>query len=147
MLTGFSVPKRILYHNPEEFLSGIVEGMKASDIEERSARAIDKLPDWRYSFRLRISPLTGRLTGNVRNIAGEFEIDFLCNRGDSLWPILIDGEISHFKSGWQKLEDEYRTDTINAALKKYGALPVKRVEYWHLATQRQADRYFRELLV
>lgn len=137
--------KRDLYQNPQEILTKEVQGKSASDIEERSARAIDKT-DWNYTFLVRISPLTGQLTERFQNLPGEYEIDFLCTRGNTIWPILIDGEVSHFLASWQKRQDEEREAVINGALKKYGALPVKRVEFWWLADQAKANRYFRELL-
>ena len=138
--------KRNLYENDKEVLTGIVQEKKASDIEERSAKAIDKLLDWEYTFLVRISPLSGRVTETFRNLPGEFEIDFLCQRGAELFPILIDGEVSHFLAQWQKLQDEEREAVINDSLKKYGALPVVRVPFWEVSTQEKADRYFRELL-
>jgi len=141
------IEKRNMYENNGEVLVGFVQDKKASDIEERAARAIDKLLDWNYTFLVRISPLSGRLTETFHNLPGEFEIDFLCQRGAELWPILIDGEVSHFLAEWQKYVDEEREAVINDSLKRYGALPVKRVEYWQLETQEKADRYFRELLV
>ena len=90
------IQKRSMYRNKDEALTGAVQGKKASDIEERSARAIDEIPDWSYTFLVRISPLTGRLTQTFRNLAGEYEIDFMASRGNELLPILIDGEVSHF---------------------------------------------------
>ena len=141
------IEKRNIFDNKDEVLTGAVQDMKASDLEERSARSIDKLSDWSYTFRVRISPLTGKLTRRFRNIAGEYEIDFLCQRGDELFPVLIDGEVSHFLALWQRLQDEEREATINATLKKYGARPVVRVPFWELDTQDRADRYFRELLL
>ena len=132
---------------PDETLTGVVQEKAASDIEERSARAIDKMPDWNYTFRIRISPLTGQLTETFQNIAGEYEIDFLCMRGNEMKPILIDGEVSHFLASWQKVIDEEKETMINTALKKYGAHPVQRVEFWKLAEQERADITFREILL
>lgn len=139
--------KRNLYQNDNEVLTGVVQNKKASDLEERTARALDKIPDWDYTFLVRISPLTGRLTQAFRNLPGEFEIDFLAQRGHGLFPILIDGEVSHFLASWQKLQDEIRETTINEALKIYGARPVQRVPFYELPDQEHADRYFRELLL
>lgn len=139
--------KRNIFRNKEEELTGVVQDKKASDIEERSARAMDKIPDWKYVFLVRISPLTGQLTHAFRNLPGEFEIDFLANRGDEMLPVLIDGEVSHFLATWQKVQDEMREIVINQTLKKYGARPVVRVPYYQLDTQERADRYFRELLI
>src|SRR3990167_3678026 len=140
-------PKRDMYNNDDEVLTKLVQDKKASDLEERSARGIDKLPDWSYVFRIRISPLTGQLTQVFRNIPGEYEIDFLCMRGSEMRPILIDGEVSHFLARWQRAVDIEREIVINRALKPYGAHPVQRIEYWKLSTQQQADRVFREVLL
>lgn len=138
--------KRDIYVLPEENLTHKVQGKRASDIEERSAKAIYKLSDWKFSFRVRISPLTRSITTRILGIAGEYEIDFLCFRGDIVQPILIDGEYSHFKSDAQKLEDERRESVINSVIGRQGAQPVIRVPYYQLNTQERADRYFRELL-
>jgi len=138
--------KRDLYDNPGEVLTGEVQNKRATDIEERAARAIDKT-DWDYRFRVRISPQAGGLTEEWQNLPGEYEIDFLLYRGNTIWPILIDGEVSHFLALWQKVQDEQRESVINAALRKYGATPVKRVEFWWLADQAKANRFFRSLLL
>ena len=141
-----TVYKRNLYRNEGEILTGQVQDKPASDIEERSARAIDKT-DWDYTFRVRIDPRSGGLTERFRNIAGEYEIDFLCHRGSQLLPILVDGEVSHFLASWQKVQDEQREAVINAALESFGAMPVVRVEFWHLSDQASANRLYRELLL
>ena len=133
--------------DPKENLTGAVQNKSASDIEERGARAVDKLSDWSYTFRVRISPLTGQLTERFRNLPGEYEIDLLCSRGKQLVPILIDGEVSHFLASWQKVQDEEREAVINKPLKKYGASPVVRIEFWKLSNQRIADVTMREVLL
>ena len=139
---------RNLYPKREdENLTGEISGKAASDIEERGARAVDKVPDWSYTFRIRISPLTGQLTEHFQNIAGEYEIDLLCQRGNQMKPILIDGEVSHFMASWQKVQDEQREAVINKSLKKYGADPVVRIEFWKLADQKLADITMREVLL
>jgi len=139
--------KRDIYRLPEENLTHVVQNKSASDIEERSAKAIYKLSAWKFSFRVRISPLTQSITRNILGIAGEYEIDFLCYRGDEVQPILVDGEYAHFKADWQKEEDERREATINQVLGRQGANPVIRVPYWQLNSQDRADRYYRELLL
>ena len=139
--------KRSIFRNDDEELTGVVQDKSASDLEERSARSIDKIPDWNYQFRIRISPLTGDLTRYFQNIAGEFEIDFLASRGNELAPIMIDGEVSHFLAQWQKLQDEIREAAINKTLEKYGARKVVRVPFWELDTQDRSDQFFRRLLV
>ena len=141
------IEKRNLFENTDEVLTGVIQEKKASDIEERSARAMDKIPEWNYTFLVRISPLTGQLTQTFRNLPGEYEIDFLAVRGNEMASILIDGEVSHFLAQWQKIQDEEREAVINSVLKKYGARPVARVPYYELDTQSRADRLFRELLL
>jgi hypothetical protein len=140
------IEKRTMYRNKDEQLTGVVQEKKASDIEERSARAMDKIPEWSYTFLIRVSPLTGRLTQTFRNLAGEYEIDFIAQRGNELVPILIDGEVSHFLAQWQKIQDEEREAVINKALSKYGARPAVRVPFYELPDQNRADVYFRRLL-
>lgn len=146
----FNVPKRILFF--DDTLSGQVRGKKASDIEERFARAVDKLPEWGYSFRLRISPLTHRVSGIIQNLPGEVEIDFLLYRGSTLLPIQIQGEIGHFYTAWQSVVDDEKEETINGVMRAYGAQPVllvpeKREDLWRLANQENADQLAREILL
>lgn len=144
------IPKRILFENDEP-LAGTVQGKKASDIEERWARACSKLPDWSYSFRIRINPLSGQLTEVMMNLPGELEIDFLMQRGSTILPILIQGEIGHFYTAWQATTDEMKQAGINNALRAYSAqpaLPVPRTkdELWRLSKQEYADALAREIL-
>ena len=140
--------KRNLFENKGEQLTGSVQGKKASDLEERAARAMDKIPDWEYTFIIRVSPITGSLMSGRRGRGGEhnYEIDFLAQRGTELLPIMIDGEISHFFAQWQKVQDEQKEAIINKMLERYGARPVVRVPFWELDTQDRADVYFRRLL-
>jgi len=142
---------RIVFDNEKEYLTGVVQNKKASDIEERWARAVAKIPDWGYSFRERISPLTHKVTSVMRNLPGELEIDFLMYRGTTILPILLDGEIGHFYTAWQKAVDEGKLSAINQALKSYGAqpalrLPTNKNDLWRLATQDSADALAKEVL-
>lgn len=146
MQTYPSIPPRLIFPNQGEALTHLVQNKKASDLEERSARAIDKLPDWGYSFRIRISPFTHKLSHAFTNLKGELEIDFLARRGRTMIPILVDGEIGHYLADWQKVVDEQKTSEINLYMQAYGAMPAVRVEYWRLANQDMADAYYRELL-
>lgn len=145
------------YPLPAEVLSGKVLGKNASDIEERSARAIAKLGDPFY-FRIRLTPVAGRgdhgkpqivyeLTEKFLNVAGELELDFLVMwHGIKMFPILVDGEISHYKTPAQQVTDEAKTDAINIALLPYGAFPAVRVPFDKLETQASADFFYRSLL-
>ena len=122
----------------DEVLSGMVQGAKSSDIEERFARALtkEKTIDG-YSFRYPvISP---------RHMPGQLEIDFVVQSGGYIYPFQIDGEIAH--KGVGKRQDDARKDIlVNQYMKKFSAFPVKRIEGELLSTQEQADRVVRELI-
>lgn len=139
-------PPRLIFPSEAEALTGIVQNKKASDLEERTARSLDKLPDWSYNFRVRINPITHRLSQAFTNLKGELEIDFLVQRGRKIIPILVDGEISHYMASWQRVVDEQKTAEINLHMRKYGAQEAVRVPYWIVANQDMADAYYRELL-
>lgn len=139
--------------NPEG-LTGKVQGKNASDIEERFARAIAKIPEWQFSFRLRINPLTGRLTEEIKNIKGEVEIDFLLTRGElSIIPVMIQGEYSHFKTPWQDDIDKDKEKVVNEYFERFPqARPVVRIPDYKkgmflLDTQEFADQTARSLLL
>lgn len=127
--------------DPKEELTGYINGEKASDLEERSARALAKL-EIPFDFRSRISPMSG-LTDAHENIMGEVEIDFLCMYYGKIYPINIQGEISHFFASWQRTRDEQKEAKINKALEPYKAHPLILLPYWRLSTQILADQTFR----
>lgn len=144
--------KRIVFDRPDEQLVGSINGLKASDIEERWARGVAKLPEWSYQFRARISPLTHKVTSVMRNLPGELELDFLMAKGTTVLPILIDGEIGHFYSAWQRDVDEKKTIAINQAMTSYKALPAIRVpqrkdELWRLSSQEYTDKLVKDILM
>ena len=148
----FGVPKRIIFDNLDENLTHVVQGKKASDLEERFAKAVDRLSDWTYEFRVRINPLSHKLTSAVTNLPEELEIDFLCIRGATMIPILIQGEIGHFHTAWQRAIDEQKEASINSVMRNYHALPVMKVperniDLWRLATQDGANRLAMEILL
>ena len=141
------------YHNGvnrigiAETLVGTVQGKSASDLEERMSRAFDKMKV-PYEFRARISSSamgTQRLTKAISNLPGELEIDHLVNDGVII-PVQIDGEISHFMTPFQKLQDEEKTDAINEFGQVMGWHEVIRVPYVELKTQEDADDVARRIL-
>lgn len=132
----------------EEQLTGTVKGLTASDIEERMANAFDTLKIGFY-FRPRISSdLYGsrRLmtSSQFQNLPGEVELDFL---PDTLpiRPVLIDGEISHFRTYWQRDEDQVKTDIINEFGKTNGWGEVVRVPYVDILTPEATEKVAREI--
>lgn len=139
MNSGYS--RKIYYVDARESLTGKVNGEDASDIEERSARALSKL-QIPFSFRARINPLVG-ITQERQNIVGEVEIDFLAEYLGKLYPINIAGEISHFFTASQQIRDAFKEAKINAALTAMNAHPLIVVPFVNLKTQEEADRLFR----
>ena len=123
-------------------------------MEEYFARAVAKIPEWTFSFQLRINPLTNQLSSMKTNIKGEVEIDFLLQRGKmSLLPVMIQGEYSHFKTPWQDEIDQDKEAVINEYFARYPmARPVVRIPQYKksmylLDTQDMADMTARSLLL
>lgn len=131
----------------EEVLTGQVQGMNASDLEERVARALDKL-EISYGFRERISSAaigTRRLTSQFANIKGEVEIDFIAERGQ-VYPIFVDGQISHYFTPYQADKDKEKTAVTNEFGRQFGWHEAIRIPFWELETQDMTDRTIRNLL-
>ena len=119
-----------------EELSGEVDGVPASDIEERFARALIKagLP---FEFR---KPVLA-----PRNMPGSYEIDFLVYKDGLEYPVQIDGEYAH-KSAEQRAKDQLKDMVLNNA-KRGEFEPVTRVEYTKLDTQEVADNTVEEMFL
>ena len=130
-----------------ETLTGRIQGKAASDIEERMARAFDKLKI-QYEFRARItSTAVGaqRLTSTMANLPGELEIDHLLYT-EQITPVLIDGEIAHFMTQYQRIQDIAKTALINAYGEGQGWHPVIRVPFTEIRSQEAADSVARRIL-
>lgn len=130
----------------KESLTGTIQGKSASDIEERMSRAFDKLKI-PYEFRARISSGavgTQKLTKATKNIVGELEIDHLIDIGQIV-PVLVDGEISHYMTPYQKLVDEEKTTAINEFGRSVGWSKVLRVPFTELENQEEADSVARRI--
>lgn len=129
-----------------EVLTGVVQGKSASDLEERMCRAWDKLKVG-YWFRERISSLAlgeRRLTQAMANLPGELEIDQLVDL-NPITPVMEDGEISHFMTPYQRLQDEERTAAINDFGRKLGWREVVRIPFTEIKTQEEADGVARRI--
>ena len=120
----------------DEILGGVVQGLPASDLEERWAKALDKLGDAIQYYEFRVPEIAGR------NMPGEIEVDFLVHL-PFLQPIQIDGGFSH-KSAEQRAEDEYKDAVLNDHLRGM-ARPVIRVKDFELQSQYGADQKAREI--
>lgn len=133
----------------EEVLSGEIQGYKASDIEERTARALDRL-EIPYQFRARItSDVLGerRLTREFANVRGEIEIDMLCDREGLVVPIFVDGQISHYWTPAQAEGDKIKTAATNEFGQRLGWHEAVRIPFWQLTDQDTADRTVREIFL
>jgi hypothetical protein len=133
----------------QEVLSGEINGDKASDLEERSARSMSKM-NIPIEFRVRItSEALGnqRLTKSRANIKGEIEIDFLAEYNGQVTPIFVDGEIAHFMTPHQADIDKQKADLANEFGERFGWRPAVRVPFWKLIDQDMADRTYREIFL
>lgn len=129
-----------------ESLIGMVQGKKASDLEERMSKSWDKLKV-NYEFRARISSQAAgvqHITKAVRNIAGELEVDHLIDIGQIV-PVLIDGEISHYMTPYQQDQDALRTDAIDTFGRQMGWHEAIRVPFTELRTQEASDSVARRI--
>lgn len=118
-----------------ETFVGEINGLKASDLEERSVRSITKLGG-EYEFRV---PFVAG-----RNLPGEAELDFMVDFNGVYQPAQVDGGFAH-KAAAQKAEDAVKDAIIDAILGD-GYLPVVRIPGDKLQTQDDSDQTWREVL-
>lgn len=119
----------------DEGFTGEVQGMPASDLEERFARALDRA-GLQYAFR--------QVYGGARNQSGTTELDFMVFKGPTQYPIQIDGQFAH-AGGEQKQEDLMKNAILDEALRGTNAQPVQRIPYTDLGTQEETNRLVQEL--
>ena len=144
----FNYGYTVLRAGSQERLTGQVQGMKASDLEERVGKALDKL-GIDFSFRVRItSEALGaqKLTHQFANVRGEVEIDMLCDVGGQSVPVFVDGEISHFFTPYQADMDKVKTDVTDEFGKQFDWRESIRLPFWKLIDQDMADRTVRDAL-
>lgn len=116
-----------------EYLTGIVQGQEASDLEERFARALDSVGK-DYQFQVEV-------TGPATIPGQENKIDFVV---DNEWPVEVDGGFVH-KSAEAKGRDQMRDAILNDFIKKFGWKPIQRITETDLDGQETADRTAREM--
>lgn len=131
-----------------ERLEGVVQGKRASDIEERYARSLDKNPRVDgYDF------IVHEITG--ANLPGEAQLDFLVYSGGQQFAVQVDGAFAH-KTAEQKQHDAVQDTRLSEALKDQIAAPapvaglalnglIARIPGWMLATQASADQLAQEM--
>lgn len=116
----------------DESLTGWVNGKKASDIEERFARALssnERVDGFVFIFPV-VSP---------QNMVGQLELDFLIQAGAFYYPVQIDGTYAH-KNASKQSEDMVKDRIIWEHLKaSYSVMPVVRIKGIALETQEEAN--------
>ncbi|KAA3643433.1 MAG: hypothetical protein DWQ07_23250 [Chloroflexi bacterium] len=120
----------------KELLTGVVKGQRASDLEERFARALYKNKRV-LGFQFQVSLLAGR------NLPGEKRVDFLVNTG-RIVPVEVDGYFSH-RNAVQRGRDAIKEILLNEYFQRAGYMPLLRVPGHELGSQENADRRVREL--
>lgn len=142
--------KSLIRTGTKEVFAGVIQGKKASDLEERFARAMDKL-GIEYQFRVRISSLAAgtkrKLSTAFTNLPGEVEIDMLAEHHGRGVPIMIDGFIGHHRAPWQADVDREKKNIVDDFGKQYGWQETIRIPFYHLETQELADRKAKEIFI
>lgn len=115
----------------DEGLTGWWHGKEATDIEERSGKALDyhKKP---HKFQINI-PVAGSVDFK--------KLDFLV---EEEWPMAIYGEIGHDSSAEQGF-DLIREAYLNETFKQYGWQDLTKIWWWELYTQNQANETIGDL--
>lgn len=131
---------RLVYDTPEEGFTGFVQGQPASTLEERFARALDKIDIiFRYFFQF-VVPTPFQIPGQS-NV-----IDFMVVAA-AWYPIEIDGDFAH-KSGEVRAKDKLRDAMLDDEMRdRYpGVVPIVRIPEHELTTQEDADQIAREII-
>lgn len=134
--------------NDVEVLDKVVQGKRASDIEERFARGLDKTASVDgYDF------IVHEITG--ANLPGEAQLDFLVYSGGEQFAVQIDGQFAH-KSAAQRESDRIQDARLSQAIKDQVSAPfptagvpanglIARVPGLLLETQAAADQLVSEM--
>lgn len=116
-------------------LSGYVNGVRATNIEERFARALKK-HGLRYRFQVRFATAVS-LPDHER------VVDFVVYHG-LRYPVEVDGEYAHSTNA-REAADAIREELLNEVFRWRSMPPLRRVKWWQLETQAQADAAVGEL--
>ena len=122
---------------PEEVLTGIVQGQDASDIEERTHRALDARR-LSHEFKVYVDTLYS-LPFQKK------QIDYMVYDGATVTPTEVDGYIGHYRTIGQQADGWGRDLQINEVLEPQGYQKVKHLPYWKLDNQEKANRYISEV--
>lgn len=134
--------------NIDEVLTGYIGRYKASDLEERSARSLDK---YKVGFRFRTQfvpsdpPIMLELEDGGRDQQGNVEADFLLETMGLPVAVLPDGQFAH-KTREQREHDREQDEKLSEIMRLYGGGYVVRVPHYWLTTQEQSDMTWNEIL-
>ncbi len=118
----------------EEGLTGWVNGLRASDLEERIARAFrTKRLNFEFHHRVRME---GRVYKN--------DIDFIVNTDFVRQAIEVFGPFTH-DSESNKQKDAARIAELNPVLQKEGIEPIIIIWHWEITTPEDALNKVNEL--
>lgn len=114
----------------DEGLTGYVHGSKASDLEERLARALDKRG---LDYAFQVSIYTAYSLPDE-----EKKVDFVIEGRLPVEPL---GFIGHFLTIGQRAKDRMRELQLNEAFERIGLMPLTSVHFSKLGSQERADEY------
>lgn len=131
---------------PGEMLTGYIGSFKASDLEERTARALDGR---KVSFTFRTQFIDSRppiqIQNSGRNQLGAVEADFVFQSGGLLTAVQIDGQYAH-KNATQIEHDRVQDAKLQGVLDQYGGGKIVRIPFYYLKPQSAADNTINALL-
>jgi hypothetical protein len=130
-----------------EILTGYIGYDKASDLEERSARSLDR-NKIKFSFRMQFIPADPPIViANKlgRNQLGAIEADFIFERAAQTVAVQVDGEFAH-KTAEQIESDRLKDAQLTNILYQLGGGFVIRVPHFWLETQEQSDNTWNQLI-
>lgn len=120
-----------------ENLTGFVNGKKASDLEERFARALPKNPHVR-GFDFQVSYVAGRF------VPGEISVDFVVYANSLIYLVFIDGEYAH-KTIEQREEDKVKRNIVYDHLRGTGVQPPITVPFDDIPDAKATERVVNDL--
>lgn len=134
--------------NIDEVLTGYIGRWKASDLEERSARSLDR---YKVGFQFRTQfvpsdpPIMLELGDGGRDVQGNVEADFLLEAMGLPVAVLPDGQFAH-RTRAQRERDREQDAKLAEVMRVYGGGYVIRVPHYWLTTQEQSDTTWEEIL-
>jgi len=121
----------------DEQLTGWVNGVKASDLEERFARAL-RNAKLDFSFQVEFSTA-------VSLVGEEKQVDFVVSNGLQ-FPVDINGSIGHTSSA-QRAKDSVRETLLNEIFARRGMQPLQVVWWYDLEDQNEANAVVERMFV